>query len=255
MTTNLALGFVLLAGLLAAPAHAYFSADEYLELLSIEEVVDEYGLIVFNGTIKNTHTTQPIDLFAVYIIIKKDGRIIARHRVSPLSFLKGLAPGATIHFSFESLYVPSDYDEFNVRLEGRLEPPDLDLIVGELSLVEESVYITTEDGYTVIYGEIFNGTNAIIENIYVGFTLLNARGDAYDTADTNYSLSVLKLAEVYPGETIDFAARTLFAAADRIKEWEVVIVFSPMKIVETEAIPTVSTSTTWGQIKQQRGGR
>ena len=170
MRSSLVLGFVLLAGfLVGGPAHASFS-DEHLELLDVTEVVDEYGLIVFTGSVRNTHTVQSVTAASIYVILKQDGQIIAIYRGFPDSSLKDLAPGETRSFEVETDYAKGEYDAFNVRVEGLLEPPDASLITGSFGLVEESLNLTqTREGRAIFYGELFNGTNALIRHVDIQF--------------------------------------------------------------------------------------
>ena len=253
MRANLSLGLVLLAaGLCAEPACAFWS-DEHLELLEVAEVVDEFGLMVFTGTIQNTHTTQAIDTVSIYVVLKKEGRIVAIYRGWPDRSSGGIGPSETQSFSIETDYAEGEYDEFNVRLEGTLDAPDASLVTGELTIVEESLNLTTSpEGQTVIYGELFNGTNALIREINIQFTLLDARGDVIGFALPSLLSISLKYTDLWPNEKIDFSA-TSTVSLNRVKSWEVEIEFEAIRVVESDA-PTVSTSTTWGQIKHGIGG-
>ena len=102
MRLSLALGFVLLAGfLVGVPAHASFS-DEHLALLEVNESVDEFGLMVFTGTIQNTHATQAIGTTSIYVVLKQGDQIIAIYRDFPDNPLKDLAPGESRSFEVET---------------------------------------------------------------------------------------------------------------------------------------------------------
>lgn len=247
MRANLTLGFVLIAGLLAAPAHA-FRSGEHLELLEVNEVVDEYGLMTFAGTVQNNHTTQAITGISAYVILKKEGRIIAIYR----GWLDGafsLSPGETGSFLVEADYAEGEYDEFYVRLDGLLKPPEADFITGELVLIEESLNLTSSaDGQTVLYGELFNGTNAIIGSVNLQFNLLDARGRVVGIA-VPLELGYI---ELWPGEKIDFTAIGVLTSDRRISSWDVEIEFEAIRLAESD-VPTVATGATWGQIKHRIG--
>ena len=248
MIASLALGFVLLAGFLAGgPAHASFS-DEHLDLLDVTEVVDEYGLIVFTGSVRNTHAMQSIKTAIIYVILKQDGKIIAIYRGFPDRSLEKLAPGETRSFEVETDHAEGEYDAFNVRVEGVLEPPDASLITGSFGIVEESLNLTqTSTGWAVFYGELFNGTNALIRRVEIMFTLMNRRGDVVGFAFPDPVFGTLEAAELWPGETIDFAAISILTPS-LIDTWEIELTYEVVRIVE-ETIPTVADGRTWGQIK------
>ena len=80
-------------------------ATEYLELVSIEETIDEYGLIVFNGTIQSTHPTQTLVRVWVHITLKKDGKVI-----DVIRDLLGedIDPGGSAAFSIETLFAEGE---------------------------------------------------------------------------------------------------------------------------------------------------
>ena len=248
MRLSLALGFVLLAGLLVGgPAHASFS-DEHLALLEVNESVDEFGLMVFTGTIQNTHATQAIGTTSIYVVLKQGDQIIAIYRDFPDNPLKDLAPGDIRSFEVETDHAEGEYDSFNIRLEGVLEPPDASLITGSFGLVEESLNLTqTRDGRAVFYGELFNGTNALIRNVDIQFTLMDRRGDIVGFAFPNPLLGTLTAVEIWPGAILDFAASSLLSPT-LIDTWEIEITYEVVRIVE-ETIPTVADGMTWGQIK------
>ena len=69
-------------------------------------------------------------------------KIIAIYRGFPDRSLEKLAPGETRSFEVETDHAEGEYDAFNVRVEGVLEPPDASLITGSFSLVEESLNLT-----------------------------------------------------------------------------------------------------------------
>ena len=247
MKTILALGLlVLLTGLFVVPAYASLTS-KYLELLEVNEAVDEYGLMTFAGTVQNTHTTQPIGPVTAYVILKLEGRIIAIYDPSVSPADGGgifLDPGETGTFFVESDYAEGDYDEFSLRLEGSLRPPDESLVVGELIVIEESLNRAYDPyGTHVVYGELFNNTNAVIGRVTLKIVLLDVRGDPIGLAD------YFSLDELWPGQTVDFTARiTSFISGKEVDGWTVVMEFQAVRLVEPD-VPTASTGITWGQIK------
>ena len=244
MRMNLALGFVLLMGLSlsAVPTYA-INSSRHLELVAVNEAVDEYGLMTFAGTVRNTHTTQWIQGVRAYVVLKREDQVIAIYE----GWLDGrnLPPGETGSFFIEADYAEGEYDEFYVRLAGLLVPPDASFIVGEIIIIEESLNITQDSsGQTVVYGELINGTNAIIGTINLQFNLLDARGRLVGIA-LPHNLNYLDL---WPNEKRDFAAIAVLTSDRRIEGWEVEIEIEAIRIVESD-VPTVSTGTSWGQIK------
>ena len=244
MRSSLALGFVLLMGLSlsVAPTHA-INSSRHLELVAVNEAVDEYGLMTFAGTVQNTHRTQWIQGVRAYVVLKREDQVIAIYE----GWLDGqtLPPGETGSFFIEADYAEDEYDEFYVRLAGLLVPPDASFIVGEIIIIEESLNITQDSsGQTVVYGELINGTNAIIGTINLQFNLLDARGRLVGIA-LPHNLNYLDL---WPNEKRDFAAIAVLTSDRRIEGWEVEIEIEAIRIVESD-VPTVSTGTSWGQIK------
>ena len=246
-----ALCFVLLAGLCTSSAYA-FRSGEHLELLSVEESIDDYGLAVFSGTVQNTSATQSVMLH-VHVILKKDGVIVARYlgRIS-FEFLNGLGPGRSTDFSVKTDYEPGDYDEFYVSLKGYPADIDLDMVEGDLDIVEGSVGLTTSVyllvEYTVLYGELVNNTNAVVTDITVEFDLLDGRDNLIGIASTRSFVEFLQFFELGPGESVDFAALVPRASESRVKGWEPRVSFRAIELVGLD-IPTAITETTWGQIK------
>ncbi len=234
---------VLLLGLSSAPIFA--SSDEYLELSNIEERIDEYGLAVFSGNLHNTHTIRIIKSIWIHIVFKKDGRIIGIEKFIPLDAWTKLDPLSTISFEQETLYAPEDYDEFSLRVQGQLQPPDHSLVVGDVYLVEESFNIIGN----VVYGEIRNATNAIIDNTYIEIMLLDARGDEIILLKSG-DLSHIRFVEIGAGQTVDFSLefRTIIPA-DKVKSKKVKIRWNLIDIVPS--IATTVESASWGQIKQE----
>lgn len=238
-----------------------FRSGEHLELTQVESKVDEYGLVVFDVAFQNTHAMQAIDGIWIYVVLKKEGRIVAIYQ----GIGGRLVSGGSASFSIPTEYAPEEYDDFEVRLEGQLSVPELELVEGELVVVEESLNLTThvveliDTEYTVFYGEILNNTNAIVNDIQVKFDLLGSRDSVIGTASTSFDIalpglaSFLKYVTLQPGEKIDFAALSIISIS-RIKGWTVEVSFKPVQIVDSMAIPTVSADATWGQIKHSIGG-
>lgn len=251
MKSSLPLCFVLLAGILAGgPTHASFS-DEHLALLDTE-VVAKRASAVFTGLIENTHPTRSINDVIVYVTLKQyvDGRlfIIDIIRGFPSDPFVDIAPGEQRPFEVVAPYGERDYDEYSIRVDGALVSFfDRDLVTGEVTIVEETLTWTWNDnGDTMVYGEIYNGTNAVIGQLNPTFTLKKGSRDVGITAIVN-GFNRLTLVELLPGETVEFKA----VSATHIDAWEtyaVDIYYEPLRLYE-EAIATSVEETSWGQIK------
>ena len=252
---SLALGFVLIAGLLAAPNRAFADtedadAEQHLELVEIDEVADENGLITFTATVQNTHDYRSMRFVRVVITLKREGLVV--------DFLQALCtdiePGGTGFCSRETEFTQEDYDELRFRVEGSMKDPDPSMLTGKLTLIEDSLNLTaTVDGSTLFLGELFNGTNAILTHINVDFSLFDAQDRFLGIAEEPPLASVF-FKDVRPNETISFVAWTEDVPFAKVERWEVAISHS-IERYEVPAIPTATTEATWGQIKQQRGGR
>ena len=257
MIANLALGFVLLAVLLAAPANALEDSEEYLSIVEINEVADEDGFITFVGTIHNAHPRLLASLPEIILTVKKDGIIIDLVR----GFcLESLGPGETCEFSAKTEHTQEGYDEVTGRLTSSLlyaPDPDPDRLTGELLLVEKSLNIRSAgDGWTLILGELFNGTNAVLDRVVVAFALYDANDNFLGWAEPmdDFFAFGIYLENLWPNETIPFVVGTEDVPFAKVERWEVGIRYS-IDYYPDFTVPTLATRTTWGQIKQQRGGR
>ena len=76
---------------------------------------------------------------------------------------------------------------------------------------------------------------------------MDRRGDIVGFAFPNPLFGTLKATEIWPGDTIDFAASSIVPPT-LIDSWEIELTYEAVRIVE-EAIPTVADGMTWGQIK------
>ena len=231
-------------------------SSRYLEVSNFKDEVDEYGLVVFTGEVKNIHTTRIISVVNIYVTLKKDGVIIGITRI----FTEELEPLASTSFEYETLYAKEEYDELSVRPSGVLEDGVIDdLVVGEAYIVEESfnvVYnfqlVTWSDIVAdAIFGEIRNETNAIISGLKVSIEFFDARGNTLggfttDKLDTPYR------EEISPGETISFTFTFkpgVLPAEGKIKSWKVRLAgWTAIEIVDN-AIATSVESVSWGAIK------
>ena len=227
-------------------------SEEHLELSNVQETIDEYGLAVFSGELRNTHTMRPIASIFIFIVLKKEGRIVGMEYFIPRDAWAKLDPLGTVSFEHETLYAPEEYDEFSVRAEGTLQPPDQALVVGEVYLVEESFNIVND----TVYGEIRNDTNAIISYILLEIDLLDARGDLISTLKSR-NIDRIALTEIGAGDTVGFILHYVDLArhVPKIKDKEVRISWGIVDIVAGEPIATAVEQASWGQIKQQKGGR
>ena len=256
---NLALGFVLIAGLLAAPAYAVYS-NEYLEVVDVEEVADDEGRITFIGNVMNANEYQSINPLQVFLTLKREGIVIGVHMGRPDSF-DPILPGEIRSFSVESGAIQGDYDDFSIRVVGYIGPtdPNLSALTGGLLLVEDSLNFTVigPDSTSVILGELFNGTNAILTNLVIQFRLFKDEdcliGTAKPSEKYNDAGSLL-YQDVLPGEAITFIAYS-DAPFEKVARWEYDVGFDLVRIVPEavqieDAVSTAVTGATWGQIKQ-----
>ena len=236
---------VLLASLVAVPALAT-TADKHLELVEVNEVIDADSLVTFVGTVENTHTTQPVAYVHAFAILRLEGKVVAIYRGFIENDTLTLAPGELASFSVRTDYYASEYDDFSIRLSGMMAPPEEVFIIGEVSVVEESVNLTlSPEGDRVLYGEIVNNTNAIIWQVDLEINLYDSRGNLAGNA---LSLDLIGM-DLWPGDRREFSAFVTLISNKAITDWEVgEIRIHPVRIVE-QSIPTVSTGATWGQIK------
>ena len=249
---NIALGFVLLAGLMATSVCAYDDAYPYLEVASVQEEIGDNGLVTLTGTVLNTHPQWATQFNPVITItFKRDGRVVG---LIDAWCEDRIGPGETVRFSKKTPFAPEDYDTFSLRIqETRLNNSDPSMLTGELILIEESIYLTaTSDGSTLLLGELFNGTNAVLGGIGVKFSLFDAEDRFLGTA--NQASVDLLLTDLRPGETISFSATTEDVPFAKVERWEAETYYR-IERYELLAIPTSAAERTWGQIKQQRGGR
>ena len=221
-------------------------SEEHLELSNVQETIDEYGLAVFSGEVRNTHTIRPIEYVFIFIVLKKDGRIVGVEDFIPKDAWEKLDPLGIVSFEHETLYTPEEYDEFSVRAEGVLQAPDRDLVIGEVYLVEESFNIVGD----TVYGEIYNDTNAIISGIILEIDLLDARGDLIGTLESSTRNRITRT-EIGAGDTVSFVLEftDLAAYVPKIKGKEVRLGWSVVDIVAGDPIATGVDQVTWGRIK------
>ena len=250
----------LLAGLAAIPTQAQYGyGHEHLELVSAESTIDEFGA-VFTGTIRNTHPAQRIYSISLFLVLKKDKRVIARlfHRVDETS-THPIDPGAEISFTVETSYKADEYDDFYIRLKGYFDDPSdsWDLIEGCdspgrgcVEVIEESVYVA-EDW---VLGEFLNNTNAIFRIGEIHFKLLDARGEWIGDA---FSTREIEGTDILAYKTLDFALEITMFPSRRVGDvtgWDVErLKYHAVHLVPiTDPIATSATSASWGQIKQGR---
>lgn len=221
-------------------------SEEYLELSNVQEIIDEHGLAVFSGELRNTHTMRPISSIFIFIVLKKEGRIVGMEYFIPRDAWEKLDPLGIVSFERETLYTPEEYDEFSVRAEGTLQAPIRDLVVGKVYLVEESFNIV---GNTV-YGEIRNDTNAIISHVLLEIDLLDARGDLIGTL-TSSNKDRIAWTEIGAGDTVGFILEfaNLAPYVSKIKDKEVRLGWGVVDIVAGEPVTTGVEPATWGRIK------
>ena len=259
---NLTLGFILLAGLLAAPIRAAAGSSEHLELLEFNEVVNEYGRVAFVGTVQNTHENRSMRHPPRAIVtLTKEGLVILI-RTGKCESIPG--PGEVCSFSANTKITLEDYDKFFVRLKGSLDDsdssmltgeltdPDPSMLTGELTLVERSLnFLRTENEGTLFFGQLFNGTNAILKDITIEFSLFDAEDRFLGTAP-EAPYEEYDIGNLCPNETVPFVAVAKDVPFAKVEHWEIEIGYS-IEQYELSAVSTITTEATWGQIKQRRG--
>ena len=268
MIANLSLGFVLIAGLFAVPAYAFYS-NEHLELVDVEEVVDEEGLVTFTGHIRNTHEYQPINPLKVFLTLKREG-IVSRIYQGRYDDFEPILPGHMRSFSVPSDAIQGDYDDFSIRAVGYLGTPDpaSSSLTGSLLLVEDGLNFTVigPDSTSVILGELLNDTNAVLTNLTVQFRLFKNEDCLIGLAKPSEKIfddGSLAFQDLLPGESISFIAYS-DVSFEQVTRWEYDVGFElvrivpetmPMQIEEdaTGSTPTTVIGATWGQIKHGIG--
>ena len=84
-------------------------------------------------------------------------------------------PNETRSFSIQTDAIQGFYDDFSIRPIGYLGRPDpaSSSLTGNLLLIEDSLNFTVlgPDSTSVILGELFNDTNAILTNLVIRFRL------------------------------------------------------------------------------------
>ena len=106
-----ALSIILFVGLFASPLYAYLIyLDRHLEVVGLTVAPDTDFLgrdvMAFSGEIRNTHDVYGIQLIEVYVVLKKEGKIIERSwvyddddgMVPDSEGYDTLLPGATTSF-------------------------------------------------------------------------------------------------------------------------------------------------------------
>lgn len=253
MSAKIPLCLLAVVCLLAAkPVDAYYPASEYLELASIGEVADEYG-VIFNGIIRNTHPAQNLELIRVRLVLKKDAKVIYVEEKR----INKIYPGDTERFVFETVFKPEEYDEFYIASSGWANNPSEDQVksacdkagIGDcrVYLIDESVSI----GVDVGYAEIHNNTPSVVDFEQVSLKLLDVRGNLIGFA-ASYRFSGLTL---LPYEKIGFLLHyvDLKVSSDKIADWEFISLHADF--LDIPAIATTVDGASWGEIKAAAMGR
>ena len=270
---------VLIAGLSAIPTYAFTAQTEenravterYLEMVSIVESSDEHGP-VFAGTVRNAHDTLDLRWPMMFIVLKKEGRIVGRIRgmisrgwITPRASMDFVVHGP---WDMQDEYDPeysADYDEYSVRLLADvvgdeapevLDPGQVKGCSGDHSSyqcdvfgVKESFNIT--DKWAFI--EVANNTNAYVGNVFIQIWFFDDEDSFIGGTRPRSNLDVLL--HISPYSTMEFALETLFfedehTSAD-IARWELKK-FSYLLGWTDEDEATGVEGMTWGQIKARR---
>ena len=233
--------------------HAQYSTG-YLRILELGEKDGEEG-VVFYGTIINDHPSLFSYTPRAVISVKKGG-VLINMVIGRCS--NKVYPGDTCTFEAKTEYSRDDYDSISARVAKEtlhVPDPDLDLLTGDLILVEESLNVRSDgEGNTVILGELLNQTNAIVSKLIIIFDLYDAKGNylGYTEEISAMSSFGIYLQDVYPNETISFALHQPNVPFAKVDTWEYVIEFEVVQYHQ-EAIATSVTSASWGQIKDKAG--
>ena len=253
MSARIPICLLVLACLLTdGPVHA--SANlEYLKVVEIREVIDDRGYVDFVIVVQNTHPYLSANTVRVSMALKKDGVVI--HVMD--NYCSGFGVGKTCEHTFDDErkkdrrgYTKDDYDSVEGRVASAnfsLSEPDRWLLTGELSLVEESLNIDGGDDYTVIMGEIHNGTNAVLKIERLVFGLWDAEDNFLGLASEGYG----KIGTIWPGETPAFWTANNTIPFEQVARYEMDVEYVIARYVEDD-IATTAKSASWGQIKARR---
>ncbi|MXW80275.1 MAG: hypothetical protein F4Z57_15070 [Gemmatimonadetes bacterium] len=252
MKTNPFLAFVLLASLFSQPlsAKSAIFSDEHLRLHNVE-VAHGRASTTFTGLIENTHPIRSADDIIIYIVLKQHADnhtfIIDILRGFPDDSSVNIAPGERRPFEVVVPYGERDFDDYTLRVDGALAFVfDGGQVTGEVALVEETLTWTwNDDGDTMVYGELYNGTNAVVGRLNPTFTLKRGGRDVGLTVITD-GFNRLSRVELLPGQTVEFWA----VSAAHIDSWDtysVDIYWEPLRLYED--VRTGLEAASWGQIK------
>lgn len=249
MSAKVLVCLLVVSYLIAAKPAAAFYSDEYFDIVSIEEVMDDDGKVVFVGEALNTEEFEAVYPNSVFITVKLQGVVLAVISGQPDAY-DPVQPGQTITFTAESDLEQWQYDEFSVRLVGIVSQAnsDTESLVGGLMLVEESLNFTTfgPDSTAVVLGELYNDSNGVLNNITIEFRLFKDEdclvGIATPSARSADPGSML-YQRVTPGSTIGFIAYSE-AHLSKVNRWEYSLSYDLVKFA-----PTAVTGASWGQIK------
>ncbi len=242
--------------LLMALSATSANAMEGLELLNVEETIDSARLVRFTGTVQNTRN-QSILLPKIVVSLKKEGKVMGIFigTISgPTDGYYQLHPGEIGIFDVHTGVTRDQYDEFSVRSDGGLNGLDngsndfdRSLLTGDLTLVEDSFNLTADWGENALFfGELLNGTNAILQAINVRISLFDAK-DAFIGAATIPRLYLPN--ELSPGEVLSFQA-TSDVPLSNVVRWEISIEYAPARLGHGDA--TAVGDATWGEVKHSQ---
>ena len=284
-----ALSIILFVGLFASPLYAYLIyLDRHLEVVGLTVAPDTDFLgrdvMAFSGEIRNTHDVYGIQLIEVYVVLKKEGKIIERSwvyddddgMVPDSEGYDTLLPGATTSFRVWTLHLLDEYDEYYVRAQGIVAKPhreevwEIDYQEFDFGQIENwnprtgfeydildhaSVGCYDSDYSSYCLGELVNKTNADFVTGAIVLKLFDAEGEHIGWAGGSYklwpTLSAYGRLDFRGDIQWRFPGRD-YAAPD-IVGWELdpeYTGFQPYRLVEpAEAVPTVIETQTWGTIK------
>lgn len=279
-----ALIIILFVGLFQSPSYAdIIFSDQHLELVWVEAELGEdlfsgEGMNFF-GEIRNTHDAYALQFIKVYVVLKKEGKVVGRYfsvvdrtaLVTDSEDQMVLLPGSTASFRVRTSYLPDEYDEYYIRPEGSVARPH-DLEVREIDYLEFDFgqienwntqtgfeynilddasigfyEFETSDGKNFVYGlgELVNRTNADFAVLSIVLEIFDAEGKQIGWAARNYG-------RIYPTLSaygkLDFVLddiqwREGYTAAS-IGGWEVSQEYTellPYRLVEEEPVEPEAT--------------
>lgn len=228
-------------------------ASEHVRLdMEVLEIVEEQnsllGWTIYKGSVVN-NGNRTIQYPQIVITLKLDGKVIEFEN----AYIEGplgnkLAPRETGFFEAILFTSRSDFDDYTVSFDGRLDAVSPEFVSGELRILEETLNgVEFLDDFAVL-GEIINETNAVLTDVVIRFRLYDGDAQLIGFAEAEYSLPN----EIYPDELVPFRANSDVAFGS-VSSFELI---EPIEYVADRIpfapIPTTVEQVSWGEIKRVR---